>query len=130
MVTIDNNWMYFLVDRRRVTISRGGRDAPWLDEDTELAMNLYCLPLHHTIIPKNRDAGEYDDVDSFSSQDGNIYVVSFLLLKPISGLPGSCTRCGVWRSQDTEKLLRVQTRHEALCEEFIGLERGHRIRIY
>jgi hypothetical protein len=130
LVTIDKNWMYFLVDRRRVTISRGGRDAPWLDEDTELAMNLYCLPLHHTSIPKNRDAGEYDDVDSFSSQDGNIYVVSFLLLKPITGLPGSYTRCGVWRSQDTEKLLLVQTGHEALCEEFIGLERGHRIRIY
>jgi len=135
LVTIDKNWMRFDVDGRPSTLYRGGRDwierdAPWLDECTELAMNLYCLPLHHTVVPQNRDFGEYDDCKAGSTQDGNTYLISFLLLKPITDQPGSYTRCGYWRSEGTEGLLRVQTGHEVPCEDFIGLERGHRIRIY
>lgn len=130
LVTIDKNWMHFIVDGRPITLSRSGRDGPWLDEDTELAMDLYCLPLHHTVVPKNRVAGEYDDMNSGSVEDGNTYLISFLLLKPKGDYLGFYTRCGVWRSEGTEGLLRVQTGREAPCQEFIGLERGHRIRIY
>jgi hypothetical protein len=130
-VTIDGDWMRFTVDGRRITLRRGDRNAPWLDEYTGLAMDLYCLPLHHTVVPRNRDAGEYDDLTSCgSSQDENVYLISFLLLKPRTDHLGSYTRCGVWRSEGMEKLLRVHTGHKAPCEEFIGLERGHRIRIY
>lgn len=130
LVTINKNRMNLIVDSRSVTISTIGPYAPWLDEDTDLAMDIYCLPLHHTIVPKNRDAGEYDDLVSASVQDGSTYLITFLLLKPITDHSGSYTRCGVWRSQDREKLLRVETGHKAPCEEFFGLERGHKIRIY
>jgi hypothetical protein len=130
LVTIDKDWMYFNVDGRTITSSRSDQHGPWLDEYTELPMNLYCLPLHHTVVPQNRERGEYDDTLVRSSQDGNTYLISFLLLEPITDILGSYTRCGVWRPEGTEELLRVQTGHNAPCEEFIGLERGHRIRIY
>jgi hypothetical protein len=103
-VTIDGDWMRFTVDGRRITLRRGDRNAPWLDEYTGLAMDLYCLPLHHTVVPRNRDAGEYDDLTSCgSSQDENVYLISFLLLKPRTDHLGSYTRCGfgvqkVWRN--------------------------------
>ena len=115
---------------KEFTLFKEDAYAPCLDEYTELPVDLYCLPLHHTIIPKNRYPGEYDDFMSSSVQDGSTYVISFLLLKPRADRLGSYTRCGVWRSADTEKLLCVQNGHDALCEEFIGLERGHRIKIF
>jgi hypothetical protein len=130
LITINEDWVSSIVDGKPTTISRRGSDSPWLDEDAELPVDLYCLPLHHTIVPKNRKPGEYDDLWSVSIQDENTYLVSFLLLQPIADLPGCYTRRGVWRAQDTEKLLRVQNGHEAPCEELLELERGHRFRIY
>jgi len=131
LVTIDKNWMHFIVDGRPITLSRSGHEGQtWLDEDTELATDLYCLPLHHTVVPKNRRAGEYDNMHAWRVEGGNTFLISFLLLKPKDDCLGFYTRCGVWRSEGTEGLLRVQTGREAPCQEFLGLERGHRIRIY
>lgn len=123
------------VDKSSVSLCQGifpwncGKEAPWLDKDTELAVDLYCLPLHHTVVPKNRSAREYDDCESMSIDDDYTYLISFLLVKPRTDHLGSYSRCGVWRSEGTEKLLRIQNGHKAPCEEFIGLEQGHRIRI-
>lgn len=52
-------------------------EAPWLDEDTELAVDLYCLPLHHTVVPKNRFLREYDHSFSESVHDDYTYSTLF-----------------------------------------------------
>jgi hypothetical protein len=128
LVTVDKSAVS--LHGKQINSAMDEDDVPWLDEYTELAVDLYCLPLHHTVVPQNRHPGEYDDRWSSSVRDENTYIISFLLLRPRTNHLGSYTRCGVWRSGGTENLLRVQNGHEAPCEDFIGAERGHRIRIY
>ncbi|UKZ77065.1 hypothetical protein TrVFT333_004782 [Trichoderma virens FT-333] len=84
--------------------------------------SLFILPLYSY-------SAQHDHIDGI---DKIIYV--YLVLRLAKNQPGSYTRCGLghiarWDYEFSPVWDKVVNGMDAICDEFLGVERGHRIRI-
>jgi hypothetical protein len=100
-------------------------DEPWLG--TSIAG--FTLPLDEYV---NKEV----KIINWVSEEHEVRCLRFLFLKISSTHPGRYIRLGLGYSEgdrysknEWEKLTHVQNAHDALCEEFLSRERGHRLKI-